>query len=196
MRRSHLRFLSVAVAGLVLAIAPQARAQARRPAPATRADIDRLEKRIDEQQRRVDRLIKLQLQYLQTLAALSDGGQPAAPDPRPVEPKVDAPAEPRSASAGDARSRPAAAVDLRPRKPKPELGTVVGKITGAANAVVYVDDPAVAARGTAVMAQDHKAFEPAVLVVQNGTTVEFPNHDAVFHNVFSVTPDHSFDLGS
>jgi hypothetical protein len=25
--------------------------------------------------------------------------------------------------------------------------------------------------------------------------VEFPNRDAVFHNVFSVTPDNSFDLG-
>ncbi|HMG11616.1 MAG TPA: hypothetical protein VK571_00440, partial [Gemmatimonadaceae bacterium] len=32
--------------------------------------------------------------------------------------------------------------------------------------------------------------------VQKGTKVELPNRDAVFHNVFSVTPEASFDLGS
>ena len=73
MRRSRCpRFALAAIVGLVVTIAPQARAQPRpRPATATRADIDRLDKKIDEQQRRVDRLIKLQMQILQTLAALS-----------------------------------------------------------------------------------------------------------------------------
>jgi hypothetical protein len=46
------------------------------------------------------------------------------------------------------------------------------------------------------MKQEGKQFVPRVLVVQKGTRVDFPNLDAVFHNVFSVTPDNSFDLGS
>jgi hypothetical protein len=46
------------------------------------------------------------------------------------------------------------------------------------------------------MKQENKQFLPQVLVVQKGTTVQFPNMDAVFHNVFSVTPDNSFDLGN
>jgi hypothetical protein len=54
----------------------------------------------------------------------------------------------------------------------------------------------VPARGTATMKQENKQFQPAVLIVQKGTTVQFPNLDAFFHNVFSVTPDNSFDLGS
>ena len=37
---------------------------------------------------------------------------------------------------------------------------------------------------------------PRVMAVQKGMRVDFPNLDAVFHNVFSVTPDNSFDLGS
>jgi hypothetical protein len=31
-------------------------------------------------------------------------------------------------------------------------------------------------------------FEPRVLVVEAGTTVEFENRDKVFHKVFSVSP--------
>jgi hypothetical protein len=46
------------------------------------------------------------------------------------------------------------------------------------------------------MKQQGKQFVPRVLVVQKGTRVDFPNTDTVFHNVFSVTPDNSFDLGS
>jgi len=46
------------------------------------------------------------------------------------------------------------------------------------------------------MKQENKQFVPQVLTVPRGTRVEFPNADAVFHNVFSVTPDNSFDLGS
>lgn len=38
-------------------------------------------------------------------------------------------------------------------------------------------------------------FRPRVLVVAAGTSVEFPNRDTVFHNVFSVSPSKRFDLG-
>ena len=48
---------------------------------------------------------------------------------------------------------------------------------------------------TMVMATRGKAFQPAVLVVTRGSTVSFPNHDPILHNVFSVSPGNRFDLG-
>ena len=43
--------------------------------------------------------------------------------------------------------------------------------------------------------QHHKRFEPRVLVVPTGSSVEFPNHDPFLHNVFSVSRRMPFDLG-
>jgi plastocyanin len=43
--------------------------------------------------------------------------------------------------------------------------------------------------------QKDLAFTPGVMVVTTGTTVEFPNDDKVFHNVFSVSNAGRFDLG-
>jgi plastocyanin len=43
--------------------------------------------------------------------------------------------------------------------------------------------------------QKDRTFVPELLVVTAGTTVEFPNHDAVFHNVFSKAVQDPFDLG-
>ncbi len=43
--------------------------------------------------------------------------------------------------------------------------------------------------------QKDKAFVPKLLVVPVGSTVEFPNSDAIFHNVFSVSKTNPFDLG-
>jgi plastocyanin len=79
---------------------------------------------------------------------------------------------------------------------KAGLGTIVGKVTGVSNAVIYIEDIQESSKGSATMKQEGKQFVPSVLVVQKGTNVSFPNLDAIFHNVFSVTPDHSFDLGS
>lgn len=201
MRRSQRsRFALLALTGFGFALTPPAQAQPRgRPAAATKADIDRLDKKIEEQQRRIDRLIKLQQQYLQGLAALTDGTPPppVTPEPKPPEPKVDTPKppEPKPAAAPEPRPRPVTPAVAK--KPKAEaVGNIVGKITGASDAIVYVDDIVVSARGTATMKQENKTFLPPVLVVQKGMTVQFPNLDAIFHNVFSVTPDSSFDLGS
>ena len=41
----------------------------------------------------------------------------------------------------------------------------------------------------------NKEFEPASMVVPLGSTITFPNQDEILHNVFSVTPRSSFDLG-
>jgi plastocyanin len=43
--------------------------------------------------------------------------------------------------------------------------------------------------------QKDQTFVPRVLAIQSGTTVEFPNRDPVYHNVFSVSPAKRFDLG-
>jgi plastocyanin len=192
---SQLPRLAVFVLGLGVSLAPAAQAQPRaRPAPATRSDIDRLDKKIEDQQRRLDKLVKLQLQYLQTLAAMTDGSPlpVVAPDARSPEP-----AEPRQTIVAEPRPRQTAMLDVKPKRPRPEpVGNVVGKVVGADDAIVYIDDIVVTTRGTAIMKQENKGFVPPVLVVPRGTTVQFPNLDAYFHNVFSVTPDNSFDLGS
>jgi len=48
---------------------------------------------------------------------------------------------------------------------------------------------------TVQMAQRKKHFEPAILAIPVGTTVEFPNFDPIFHNVFSSYSGQIFDVG-
>jgi plastocyanin len=63
------------------------------------------------------------------------------------------------------------------------------------DAVVWVDGPKLRPRPTAVtVVMKGKAFAPRVAVVPVGGTVEFPNADPVFHNVFSVSGENRFDL--
>jgi plastocyanin len=45
------------------------------------------------------------------------------------------------------------------------------------------------------IAQREKQFEPRISIVSVGSTVDFPNFDRVFHNVFSLSTAQSFDLG-
>lgn len=54
------------------------------------------------------------------------------------------------------------------------------------------DDPLPA---RARMDQRNEMFVPQVLAVRAGTTVDFPNSDRIYHNVFSLSPARRFDLG-
>jgi plastocyanin len=45
------------------------------------------------------------------------------------------------------------------------------------------------------LVQHNKHFEPHVVVVRVGSSVEFPNRDPFFHNVFSLFEGKRFDLG-
>ena len=45
------------------------------------------------------------------------------------------------------------------------------------------------------IAQHGAMFTPHVLPVMAGTTVEWPNDDSIYHNVFSVSDAKNFDLG-
>jgi plastocyanin len=49
--------------------------------------------------------------------------------------------------------------------------------------------------GRAVMDQRNETFVPHVLAVTTGTTVDFPNSDKFYHNVFSLSKTRPFDLG-
>jgi plastocyanin len=48
---------------------------------------------------------------------------------------------------------------------------------------------------TATLEQQDSRFEPDLIVVPVGSTVQFPNADPVFHNVFSLSKAQAFDLG-
>jgi plastocyanin len=64
--------------------------------------------------------------------------------------------------------------------------------------VVYLDDVPGAPANTekhAIIKQREKQFEPPLTVVVKGTTIDFPNEDKIFHNVFSVSRPSRFDLG-
>jgi plastocyanin len=43
--------------------------------------------------------------------------------------------------------------------------------------------------------QKDKTFTPHVLVIETGTTVDFPNYDPIFHNAFSNFSGQLFDIG-
>jgi plastocyanin len=53
----------------------------------------------------------------------------------------------------------------------------------------------VAQVSTSHVAQHNAMFSPHVLPVMVGTTVEWPNNDDIYHNVFSVSDVTNFDLG-
>ena len=64
-------------------------------------------------------------------------------------------------------------------------------------AVVYLEGsfPKRTATSRKAMSQKDLAFVPPLLPVQAGTTVEFPNLDDTYHNIFSFSPPKRFDLG-
>jgi plastocyanin len=84
-------------------------------------------------------------------------------------------------------------------------GTVAGKVTLVAegkdradgsNSVIWIEGahaPAGAAK--CAMKSASKRFDPRVIAVSKNATVEFPNADPIYHNVFSVSGANRFDLG-
>ena len=49
--------------------------------------------------------------------------------------------------------------------------------------------------GRARMDQRNESFVPHLLAITVGTTVDFPNNDRTYHNVFSLSKGQRFDLG-
>jgi plastocyanin len=65
----------------------------------------------------------------------------------------------------------------------------------ASNVVVWIEGVGRGNEAKAEMRSSSKRFEPHVIVVPTNTTVEFPNADPIYHNVFSVSAGNRFDLG-
>ena len=67
-----------------------------------------------------------------------------------------------------------------------------------ATAIVYaepIDVVAPKVPGRFTLAQKNKTFLPRLLAVPVGSTVDFPNNDSIYHNVFSLSGPQPFDLG-
>jgi plastocyanin len=92
--------------------------------------------------------------------------------------------------AGSGDDRRPALVEPRgtPRTRQPRVGVVYLEVAPSA----AFEEP-VAARER--MDQRNETFVPHVLAVRTGTTVDFPNSDRIYHNVFSLSPTRRFDLG-
>jgi len=65
------------------------------------------------------------------------------------------------------------------------------------NVVVFVSSPMPASSSPqrVTIRQTNEEFIPHVVAVTTGSTVEFPNDDLIFHNVFSLSRAATFDLG-
>jgi len=61
---------------------------------------------------------------------------------------------------------------------------------------VWLEGDGPESRTKAEMAQRERRFSPDFVVIPAGSTVSFPNTDAVFHNVFSLSKPCHFDLGN
>ena len=95
--------------------------------------------------------------------------------------------------------------------PEPLEGAVEGAVEGQivvtkggkpkashANVVVYLEGVPRSARDEKrrhQIKQKDIQFEPRVSVVVKGTSIDFPNEDTIFHNVFSTSRPARFDLG-
>jgi hypothetical protein len=70
---------------------------------------------------------------------------------------------------------------------------------GSSNVVVWLAplgrNVAVAPLSSARLLQRNKEFTPHVTAVTEGTSIEFPNRDPFFHDVFSIYHGKPFDLG-
>ena len=75
-----------------------------------------------------------------------------------------------------------------------------GGVVDPSGVVVYLESvpgalPPEAERAHPQVRQRDLQFAPPLTVVVQGTTVDFPNDDKVFHNVFSFSEAAKFDLG-
>jgi plastocyanin len=158
------------------------------------AEVARLREEVTEQKQLIMQLVRVEQEHYDLLLRLIQGRATSAAIPAP--------------SAGAAMpggSAPSAAPDAPSpvvKRPAVRTAALHGKIAfpggSFKDVYVYVENvKSPPAHGHKFeIAQRDKQFVPQVAVVQLGTKVVFPNYDTVFHNVFSATTRHPFDLGS
>ena len=94
----------------------------------------------------------------------------------------------RSQSATEARPA-SSGLGAPPRRPV-EFRPAVVYLESAPSRAFELPEP-----GRASMDQRDQTFVPHVLAITVGSTVDFPNSDVTFHNVFSLSKTRAFDLG-
>ena len=71
-------------------------------------------------------------------------------------------------------------------------------VPDASNAIVWIEGLHAGGAGAPAqgeMKSEQKRFAPRAIVLRKNGTVQFPNVDAIYHNVFSVSGANRFDLG-
>ena len=160
-----------------------------------REEIAKLQKELAEQRALLLKILELQAERDQQMLRLAQGLSVAPMEPLPVVPPP------------PAVSAPVATVPAEPRVAEvaaPSRKGATATVTGALKvknaqgpAYVFVEDvKGPLANGSIEIKQEDKQFSPRVAVVPWGTKVTFPNHDSIFHNVFSVSVGNEFDLGT
>lgn len=160
------------------------------------ADFTRLQNEVREQRQLIMEMLQSEQQRYDLLLKLirvqSGGVLPEAAQQLMGQAMADAKPTAPSTEPAPSKSR-----DSEPRR-----GTVSGRVSVSggepSEVYVYIENVKGApVRGKTVeIKQENKQFSPRSAVVQAGTSVVFPNLDAVYHNVFSNSPRNSFDLGS
>jgi plastocyanin len=79
----------------------------------------------------------------------------------------------------------------RVNRPAPNGSEISNVIVFLKNMPAQRDMPPV----RATIRQTNETFSPRVVAIPRGSTVEFPNFDPFFHNVFSLSRGSTFDLG-
>jgi plastocyanin len=124
-----------------------------------------------------------------TVASGAGGGRAMASGPGPGPGEIRGRVElPRLPAMTEARPSPAAMG--APMRHTPEPRPAVIFLESAPRGAFEPDEQA-----HARMDQRDETFVPHVLAITVGTTVDFPNSDVKFHNVFSLSKTKSFDLG-
>ena len=71
--------------------------------------------------------------------------------------------------------------------------------TELSNVIVFIQDapkvPSLPASRARIL-QENETFVPRVVAITRGSSVDFPNGDPFFHDVFSLSRGGTFDLGS
>jgi len=168
----------------------------------SRREVRRLREQVQTLRSALNEAAELDRQRMSVIskALRKDGATAVAatPEPAPRPEAPSAPSLPKPSASGVAPQAPS----LPPKRKVAETttGIVRGKVElpkGEPVGYVYVENvfaPAVRSEKV-VIEQVRKQFVPSWAVIQRGTTVEFPNTDSVYHNVFSQSSGNSFDLG-
>jgi plastocyanin len=166
--------------------------------PPTRAEFAKLQNDVREQRQLIIQMMQTEQQRYDMLLRLLQGQGGGTPLPGVAAAPASAPSEPSPEAAADKPAKKSTTVSAADRRP----GSIEGKVTVSGGSVedvyVYVENVKMPVTHHKVVEikQEGRQFNPRVAVVQTGTSLMFPNMDAVYHNVFSNSPRNSFDLGT